>query len=205
MVLVNMTFVNGSGTLPKDVSVGSIVDLDASPNNASTYEWEFLSLPPASKAFIYTPIQAKTKIGPLDTPGVYHLRLCINRNIKLRTKTITLSVPGDSGSIVTPPEPLFDTGGRVRNFSFELPGIFEGEAAYWDTIDDAPTLIAQAGTLRGRIAPANFNTTSGIYAFCLGDDLLSKCNFKIGEEFSISQDIDFTGMNILKFSIKYDK
>ena len=39
----------------------------------------------------------------------------------------------------------------------------------------------------------------------LGDDLLSKANFKIGEEFEVYQDVDFKDMQLLKFKIKINK
>lgn len=205
MIIVNTSIAQGGGTLPKDLDLNSIILLDGSTNEGNAFEWEMVSKPENSMAIIQSPITATTKVGPLDLVGVYQLRLWVNRNMYGQSsKTVTLNVPDVVSPLPLPGDPLFDTGGRIRNFSFELPGPLAGLAAWWSLRDDANILdSAQAGVSRGRCTPTNFAAPSGDYAMVLGDDAGDEADFSTGEEFSVSQDVDFTNMNILELQLKF--
>ena len=195
----------GGGTLPKDLDLDSVVLLDASNNDGNAFEWEMLSKPENSLALLQSPILSITRLGPLDVVGVYLVKLWINRNQhNQQTRTLVLNAPAAISPLPLPEDPLFDSGGRVRNFSFELPGPLAGWAAYWTLVDDADILDSpRAGVSRGRCEPTNFQTSSGDHAMVLGDDKSSETPFLIGEEFSVSQEIDFTNMNILEITLKF--
>ena len=203
MLSVTQGFVEGAGTIPTAIDVGSIVSLDASANSATFFEWSLMSAPQESVARLYSPVSSVTQIGPLDKVGVYLFQLYIDRGLSTqKNRILSLSVPA-AGAVAAPPIPEFGSGGSIRNFSFELPGDFPGYAAYWDVVDDANILAAQAGILRGRIVPTNFAPTKGDYAFCLGDDISGEANFYVDNEFSISQEVDFTGVTTLKLDLKF--
>lgn len=205
MVTVATSILSGSGTLPKDLFIGAQVLLDASGTTATSYDWEILSKPETSSAYLTSPNLVRTVIT-LDKQGVYQIRLVADREEPSRqTKILSLNSVGSRSTLPVAGEPLFSTGGRVRDFSFELPGALEGWAANWVTTDDADILDTGAGITRGRIIPTNFEVTSGKYAMCLGDDIGNSNFFGIGDIFSVEQDIDFTNMHVLKLQIKFRK
>jgi len=180
--------------------------LDASNNDGQSFEWEIVSKPKTSKAVIQSHMTSISIVGPLDVVGVYCIRLWINHNeYNQKNKTISLNVPGKISLAPFPDDPLFDSGGRVRNFSFELPGILAGYPANWDVVDDAGLLNSiRAGLTRGRCIPNKFSTVSGKYVMVLGDDEEFTDNeMAVGDEFSIVQEIDFTNMNILEVTLKF--
>jgi len=201
--MVVSSIISGTGKAPKNIGVLAKVLLSAPDITVQAYEWDLLSAPENSNAVLSDPtISTPTII--LDKIGVYLIRLIANRYEQtMKTSTIALNVPG--GISPMPPDPLFATGGRIRNFSFELPGIFPGWAHNWITRDDANVLSNGAGITRGRIIPANFNVNSGYYAMCLGDDDALPQYFRVGDIFSISQEVDFTDMHVLKFQFKFRK
>ena len=206
MLNITQNFVSGTGTIPKEIEVNSVIALDASSNNGTQFEWDFLSKPEESNARLYAPISAVTRIGPLDRVGSYLFQLWVDRGRPTqRTRSFSLSVPGEKSTAPAPTPPEFGQGGRVRNFSFELEGEYPGYAAYWDVEDSEGVLHSQGGILRGRIVPTNFIPTKGEYVFCLGDDIAGTADFTVGGEFSISQRIDFTGINLLQMDLKFRK
>jgi hypothetical protein len=198
------TFLSGSGTIPKDIGIGSLVQIDASSNGATSYEWTILSKPAESTAIIQNPGASAARFGPLDVAGVYLVKLDINSyEAAPQSRVLALSAPGTVSALPAAPDPLFDTGGNVLNFSFELPGILQGWAADWNIEDTADLLDKHAGTARGRITPLNFDTSSGAYVFCLGDDISNTASVDKDSVFSISQEVDLTNVTTLRVTIKY--
>jgi len=201
---ITATLVRGSGTAPKNITVGSYILLQGIPLSGSLYAWELISSPSANNTILDNPSGPYTRVGPLDKEGVYLVYFYRNPGTSdQRIYTIALNVPGTISPVPSASDPLFDSGGRVRNFSFELPGIILGTAADWATEDDAGLLVVGGGVVRGRITPANFTVTSGRYAMCLGDDIGNTGDINVGDEFSISQELDFTDVNTLSLQIKY--
>lgn len=204
MISVTQYVVSGSGEIPNSLEIGDTIGLDASGNSGTFFEWELVSKPKDSNAVLSSPISSVTQLGPVDAIGVYLTKLIIDRGLPTEAyRLLSFSVPAEN--IVFPDAPEFGQGGNVRNFSFELPGSYAGYAAHWAVLDESNILSAQAGILRGRIIPTNFNPTHGDYAFCLGDDIGSIASFYIGDEFSISQNVDFTFTSTLKIDIKFRK
>lgn len=205
MITINTSILGGDNILNKNLSLNCSLILSAFATDAVLYEWELMSLPEDSIAVIEAPNVQITKFGPLDKTGVYQLKVWTDRNqYNQQQRTICLSVPGVSPQPI-PPSPGFEAGGgRVRNWSFELPGDRPGEAAHWFTIDDGNILInPNAGITRGRCIPTNFNVTSGRYAMVLGDDLgTALSTIPVGGEFSVEQDVDFTSMTVLELELK---
>lgn len=204
MLTVNTQVIKGEGSVPKDIGLNSVVELDGS-SNTGIMEWEMLSKPKESNAFIYNPIVSKTKIGPLDKQGVYVVRLWSNRNAyNEENKIVSLAVPVTNTGIQAE-TPTFSTGGgKIRNWSFEIGGPLPGWALFWTTIDDAEILSVHAGITRGRCVPTNFEPV-GDYAMALGDDIGLNASFSVGDVFEVYQDVDFTNMNNLKLILKYIK
>lgn len=168
------------------------------------YEWELLLAPKDSNAYLTIINQQSTKIGPLDKVGAYQIRAWINRGLtSQQSRVLVLSVP-KTQTKYSPAAPNFDfpTTQRVRNANFELPGVLPGYALYWDIVDDANILSSGGGVTRGRIISPNFVATQ-IFCACLGDDQNVYARLLPGEIFSISQDVDFTGMKNLICNIKF--
>lgn len=206
MVNITAYLLSGTGTVPKQVSKDAVVLLILNSDITGTYDWEFVGKPPAANVVIQAPTSKATKIGPFNSYGVYQVRGWVNRGAwNQQSRTVSIGVPQSIGPLPTPPEPLFATGGEIRNFSFELPGVHPGEADEWDTRDDADILSTWGGITRGRIIPTNFVVPSGLYAMCLGDDLHKTHSFLIGQIFAVSQEVDFTNANILKVHVKFEK
>jgi hypothetical protein len=214
---INSSVIEGGGTLPKDININSVVYLDASGNDGKTFEWEFVALPESSAAVIRNPNSSTTRVGPLDKKGVYQIKLTIDRNAATqKVKTLALNVPGQKSILPIAGEPAYDTGGRVRNFSFELPGALAGYAEGWDTRDDAGILNSFAGIVRGRCTPTNFQLDSGNYAMVLGDDIGGSIpnttgagggdipDISRGDVFAVTQEIDLTDVDVLNVEIKFD-
>lgn len=201
---IQLTFLEGSGTLPKQVALNSVVLCDASNLNGSTYQWIIESKPEGSSAYFANPTGTTTKLKNIDMTGVYNFYVISNQgayNQKIAYSAI--SVPGSISPLPLPEEPIYDTGGRTRNFSFELPGLLPGYPNGWTIRDDADLLSNNAGTQRGRIMPVNFVMHSGKYVMCLGDDLQAAASMLAGQEFSISQDIDLRDITTLKVELKF--
>lgn len=204
MLTVSMSIVSGTGTLPKDVSIGSVLLLDASNNIGSKFSWSVLSKPDDSMAVLRSPISSSTKFGPLDQVGVYQIKVAVDEGESTyQQKMLAVSVPPSHGVQPIPPQPEFSGGGGlVRNGTFSLPGILPGWAAYWTIIDDADILSEHAGITRGRCIPTNFDS-DGSYVMCLGDDIGLDHTVAKGDEFSVSQTVDFTNATVLRVSIKF--
>ena len=204
MVTINSSIARGSGTLPKEISKDALVYLDASANAGRMFEWETISKPETSKAVFNSPITKTTKFGPLDNYGVYLLKLWIDRNQHdQKTKTLALNVPKTvSGNIPTTPD--FKAGSIVRNRDFSTGGILPGWAAWWTIEDDAGLLDNYAGESRGRCIPQNYDS-NGNYVMVLGDDLGRDSPIDVGDVFSVSQEIDLTGITTLTINLKFIK
>jgi hypothetical protein len=205
VIRIDPYIVEGGGTLNKGLTVDSVVLFDASLNEGSNFQWEILSKPEDSMALIQAPIETRTRFGPLDQVGVYQVRLWIDRETdNQRSKTVTISVPGTVSPVPLPGEPLFEAGGgRVRNWSFELPGLYPGRADGWQINDEAGILNSQAGITRGRCIPTNFNPESGQYAMVLGDDICLDDGFPVDAKFEVSQVVDLTSIQNLEFDSRF--
>jgi hypothetical protein len=151
-------------------------------------------------------MKSMTRYGLLDKYGVYLIKVTLDRQgINPRTGYYAINVPRSVNPVPPTPEYL-PQGGRVMNFSFELPGILAGLAAQWNLKDDGNILAQYAGVSRGRIKPVNYNPPRGEYTMCLGDDLGRSCStIQLEDVFEVSQDIDLTGMTVLKLNLKYIK
>ena len=205
MVEITTTIIDGGGSLPKDVNRNSLLRLDASQNSAITYEWEMISWPKESTATLKNPISPQTLFGPLDKYGVYAIRGWLDRNEReQKSALVTFSVPRTKTGIVASVPP-FNINGRIRNGEFQLPGPLDGWAAFWSIVDEEDILATGAGTTRGRIQPVNFVPESGDYAMCLGDDENATVDFAPGSIFSVSQEVDFTDVNVLTLKLKFGK
>lgn len=204
MIQINTSIARGGGTLPKDISKNALVYLDASDNAGRAFEWETLSKPETSKAVFSSPITSITKFGPLDVYGVYLVKLWINRNqYDQKIKTLALNVPRSvSGNVPVTPE--FKMGSVIRNRDFNTEGALSGFAAWWTVEDDAGLLNNHAGVSRGRCVPQNYDS-NGEYVMVLGDDLGTDSPMGVDDTISISQEIDFTNVNILTINLKFIK
>jgi hypothetical protein len=208
VVNITSSILVGSGTLPKSVSRNAHLLLDASTSiNARSYEWELVNKPNNAGPVIISPISSITRFGPLDEYGVYQIRCWINKHGQgEKSKHLTVSVPAVISSTPTASTPNYarPTPG-ILNGSFEI-GIFglPGWALYWNIVDDANILDSGGGATRGRCIPTNF-TTDGTYAMTLGDDLGSSTNLRVGDEFSVYQDVDLTNRRTLKIKLKLNK
>jgi len=204
VISISTQLLHGSGTLP-EVSLGSIVGLSTEIASGSLVFWNLASKPDGSLAYLHSPSQASTRLQNLDICGVYLVELWVDFGTpQQQFRTTTVVVPPSVSPLPPPPEPLYDTGGRVRNFSFELAGVVPGEALYWDTLDVADLLAHYAGISRGRITPVNFTVTSGVYVMCLGDDVGNNSDvLASGEVFSVSQVVDLTNVDTLTLQMKY--
>lgn len=205
MLSISSSIVEGSGTLPKDVNRGSTVLLGATGASASTYEWELLSAPKTARAVLRSPVSQQTTLGPLGAYGVYVVRLWADRNRSSQSSAVlSLNVPATQTGVVAPAL-TYNFTGRIRNGDFELPGASAGEAAFWDVLDEENVLSVDGGETRGRIIPDDFTPSSGQYVFCLGDEDNATFSFRPNRIFSISQDVDFTGMSTLKLKFRFKK
>jgi hypothetical protein len=203
---IQASIVEGSGELPDQVGRNAIVSLQATGVQANTYTWFLLSKPQNSGAYITDPNSSRTKITNLDTFGNYHVQVWSDKDtFEQKTRTFSILVPNPSNVNVLPPEPLYDSGGRVLNFSFEVEGLLPGEASNWLTNDEANILDSGGGTTRGRIAPTNFNVNSGRFVMCLGDDIGVSGSFEVGQVFEVSQQVDLRGINTLQFQTRFIK
>lgn len=206
MVNVNTSIAEGSGTLPKEISINSSILVDASSNSAESYEWQILAKPENSTAFFTSPTSPISTFGPLDIVGVYQIKLILDSlGIKPKIKILSFSVPGAVSPIPLPNTPDFIPHyGSIENPRFEVAGDQSGWAADWVVLDTIGVLDSGAGSTRGRIIPTNF-TPSGTYCYCLGDDILGSTSTFIdpGEVFEISQEVNFTNANTLKVNLKY--
>jgi len=204
MITISATLVEGSGTAPKDVGLNSIILLDASANEGSSFAWAIISKPENATPSLDSPTQNSTRLRLLEYYGVYLVQLWIDTDLaRPQTRTISIVVPQPISILPTAPDPIFDTGGRARNFAFSLPGVLAGYAADWAVEDDAGVLVQHAGTLRGRISPLNYTPTVGDSAFCLGDDIGGNVLTTDGDVFSISQEMNFTGIDTINIDIKF--
>jgi hypothetical protein len=206
LVTIRASILNGGGTLPKSAGLNAMVLLDVSSNQFDVVEWEVLSTPKNSSALIQSQMKSMTRYGLLDKYGVYLIKVTLDRQgINPRTGYYAINVPRSVNPVPPTPEYL-PQGGRVMNFSFELPGILAGLAAQWNLKDDGNILAQYAGVSRGRIKPVNYNPPRGEYTMCLGDDLGRSCStIQLEDVFEVSQDIDLTGMTVLKLNLKYIK
>jgi hypothetical protein len=196
---------NGTGTPPNELGIGSYVYLTAIPDRTIyAYFWEFVSIPSSSTCFIYSPTGVSTKVGPFDVTGTYQIKLsAYTDSVTYKSRTYSLCVVA-SANPAMPPDPQFQAaGGPIRNFSFSVPGDLPGYAYGWDVEDTAGVLSgASAGVSRGRIIPLTFVPTYGTYVFCLGDEYNATATFAVGDVFSISQVIDFTDIDKLTINLK---
>jgi hypothetical protein len=204
MITITTTLVEGDGTVPKNVGIDAVVMFNASTNTGNSFEWEIVSKPENSNAVLTSPQTSITRLGPLDYKGVYHVRLWINKNAAdQKSRMISVSVPSIVSPLPAPSAPLFEAGGgRVRNWSFELPGVLPGYASDWLINDEAGILASQGGVTRGRSIPTNFTPTSGRYAMVIGDDLCLDDTFPVGAKFEVSQEVDLTNINQLELDAR---
>lgn len=203
MITVATSIAQGSGEVPKNVGLNSILLFDASSNPGTTFDWDLISKPKESSIGIDVPNARAVRLGPIDKYGVYLVKLIIDQFLyNPQMTTVAINVP-ESVSPEVAPDPLFDTGGSIRNFSFELPGVYPGTAAYWETIDDNNILATYGGISRGLIIPQNFDPTSGERVFCMGDDQEIPGFFGLNTEFSITQEVDLTNATFLTIDIKF--
>lgn len=203
MISVSASIAQGSGEVPKNVGLNSILLFDASSNPGTTFDWDLLSKPLESGLMLDVPNARAVRLGPIDKYGVYLVRLVIDRFLyNPQMTTVAINVPESISSEVAP-DPLFDTGGSIRNFSFELPGRYPGTAAYWETVDDNDLLQTYGGISRGLIVPQNFDPTSGEHVFCLGDDQEIPGFFRLNTEFSITQEVNLTNATFLTVDIRF--
>lgn len=204
MLNVDINIIAGGGTAPKNVEVGSVIQLDASSNDGDTFEWALLSKPEGSTVLIESISSSSTRLTAIDIAGVYVLRLDVDKfGILPQSTIVSFNAPASISPRPTADDPLFDTGSGVLNFSFELPGPLPGYAAEWDVVDTAGVLASGAGITRGRIIPSNFTVTTGEYAMCLGTDASGRIYPSDGEIFEVSQSVDLTGVALLATQIKY--
>lgn len=205
MLSISTSIVEGSGSLPKSVEKNSTILLGATGEVANNYEWEILSAPKEADVIFRNPVAQQTTFGPLTEYGVYAVRLWADKNRATeKSASISINVPQTSTGVVAP-EVTHNFTGRVRNGDFELPGILDGEAAFWNVTDEENILSVNAGLTRGRIIPTDFEPASGRYVFCLGDESNAIYSFAPDKIFSISQDVDFTGMSILQLKFRFKK
>lgn len=207
MAGIQLTLLQGTGTVPKNVGLNSLVLCDASGLSGGTYQWTMVSKPEGSDAYFNAPTLSITRLNTINKVGVYSFSVVTDQGAyNEKSAFMAISVPGSISPLPVPAEPTYDTGGsgtgRVRNFSFELPGLLPGHANSWTIHDDADILANFAGTQRGRIMPVNFVMHHGKYVMCLGDDLQNSAEMVVGQEFSISQDIDLRDITTLKIELK---
>lgn len=106
MIVVTTTLVEGTGTLPKNLNTGAVVNLDVSEYSRESYLWEWISIPDGSTARIRQPTDNNTDIGPLDVVGVYNIKIWFNRtHTNEEAQTLSLAVPGAVSPIPLPPTP----------------------------------------------------------------------------------------------------
>jgi hypothetical protein len=204
MLSITTTILSGGGTVPKDIDLGSVVQIDASSNSVDTYEWTILSKPNTSAVILEMVSGAATKVGPLDIAGVYVVKLETDKfGDDPQMQIVSLHVPASISPAPTAPDPLFDTGGNVRNYSFELPATQPGYADEWGVSDSAGVLDSEAGVYRGRIIPSDFTVTSGTHVMCLGSDVADTISVSAGETFEVSQEVDLTRLSLLSIQIKF--
>jgi hypothetical protein len=204
MLSLTTTILSGGGTVPKDIDLGSVVQIDASSNSVDTYEWTILSKPTTSAVILEMVSGAATKVGPLDIAGVYVVKLETDKfGDDPQMQIVSLHVPASISPAPTAPDPLFDTGGNVRNYSFELPATQPGYADEWGVSDSAGVLDSEAGVYRGRIIPSDFTVTSGTHVMCLGSDVADTISVSAGETFEVSQEVDLTRLSLLSIQIKF--
>ena len=200
------TLLDGSGIVPKNVRIGDIVQFQATGVETTSHFWELLSKPNGSGAYITQPDKSLVKLVSIDKNGTYQARVWTDRTTyKEKSSIISISVPNVNNPLPNPPEPLYDTGGRVLNFSFELEGVLPGYAFNWETVDDADILNDYGGISRGRIIPTNFDVTSGLFVMCLGDDIGLPHVVRIGQEFGVKQQVDLRGISTMNLQVKFIK
>jgi len=203
---INTHIASGDGEVPSKVRIGSTVRFVADGINTSDYWWEIISKPEKSSAYLTNMTSTSTNLVNIDRYGNYGIRLYTDRNTAFqKSRLANILVPNPNNIHVVPPEPLYDSGGRILNFSFELPGLIPGSALMWKIKDDAGLLSNFAGISRGRIVPTNFNITSGRHVMCLGDDVGNTSNYYPDQIFSVSQQVDLTDMRIMTLQIKLIK
>lgn len=207
MAAIKLTLLQGAGTVPKHIGLGSILLCDASDLSGMTYQWTMVSQPEGSDAYFAAPTLSITRLKNINLNGVYTFSVISDQGAyNAKTLTTSISVPSTVSPLPLPEEPDYIAGGsaaRTRNFSFELPGFTLGQPHGWTIRDDANLLGQYAGTQRGRILPVNFVMHSGKYVMCLGDDLQTSAAMLAGDEFSISQDVDLRNITTLKIELKF--
>jgi len=205
MLSISSSIIAGAGTAPKRVTLGATMLLSSNGYAATQYEWEYLSIPRNASTAFKSPVSEQTTFGPLDAYGVYAVRLWADRNRATQKSAIlSLNVPQTNTGVVAP-ELTYNMTGRVRNGDFELPSYGDGVAAFWEVSDEENVLSVGGGVTRGRIIPTDFVPASGQYVYCLGDENNAVFSFRPNRIFSISQDVDFTGMSILKLKFRFKK
>ena len=205
MISLTSALIQGEGTAPKDVRVGSYVQLSASGPTASPNFWDLVSTPAGSSAKITTPTALSVTLGPLDVAGVYLCRFFNNFGEAGETrKAISINVStARSGQVPAPPEFSF-RGGGIVNCTFSLPGTTRvGPFPGWTVSDLGGILDKYNGVSRGTIVPTKF-TPTGTHAACVGDDVGNAGGMRteIGTVLSITQRVDLTHVASLSINLK---
>jgi len=198
--MISVSLAQGSGSPPKNINKGSTCILDASDYNGDSFLWECASSPPNAKPVFSDINQQITRFGPLNEYGVYCIYFWVDKDtVNQKLVSVSLHVPESNLGVVSS-FPSYKKGSPIRNPSFELPGILPGYAFAWDLVDDAGIINNNGGIFRGRCMPINFSSDG--YAMVLGDDTQASETFDVGDEFSISQEVDFTDIKMLTLTLK---
>jgi len=203
--LITASLIRGNGYLPGNASVGGVVFFSLTDSNPQNVLWNLESAPNGSVARLFNTNGATTKLLDIDKYGVYFVKAKLFVGTPTEKEySYSVSVPQTVHNVI-PPEPVFEASDRVRNFNFELPGEFFGEAHYWNTEDDNGILFGGGGATRGRIEhPIGYDKDTG-FIFCLGDDLNEESVFYRDTLFSISQVVDFSNIETLEIALKFRK
>jgi len=200
--VITALLLEGSGSLPKNATVGSLVGLTG-PAGYKRYEWTLLSKPEKSTKDIVPTTGVSTRLRS-DAFGAYLVKLTVDRDLPTqKTWTYSFSVPQTATGVVAE-EPSFSGTFGVKNGGFESPGELPGYAKHWGVTDTAGALQNLAGITRGRVEPTNFRTGNGRYAMCLGDELGGSAfgSSSVGSVFEVSQVVDLSGSDSIQFQAK---
>jgi urease beta subunit len=106
MLTVSTTIIQGSGEAPKSAGLNSVVLLDASSNDGTTFDWDIISRPKGSNLMLDVPNGRAVRLGPIDKYGVYFVKLIVDQFLyNPQFTTVAINVP-ESVSIDTAPNPL---------------------------------------------------------------------------------------------------
>ena len=206
MIDIITTLLTGTGTAPRNLDVGDTVQFQVTGvSGVEEYWWELVVKPEDSLAYLEKPTQSICRLVGLSVRGNYLVKVLTDRDTpRQKQKTAIVSIPSAISPLPLPPEPQYDNGGRVRNFSFRLPGVLPGYPDDWIVEDEEGVLDdSSAGITRGRIIPTNFETDGDSYVMCLGDDLGADVTYGVNGSFSISQDVNLKDVDILNIDIRF--